>query len=184
MDFLTRIRNKKTFSLLLLAVLLIVVFVVVRGRGPSKSKKDVVTQEATKAKASAEINKSFEFQAINIAKKEKPVSFTITTIERKDEIKVKNEARRTTSDKDYLLVRIELENTQPEKLAIATADYIRLEDKAGKKYAPDYHNGAVVIDPIAVRKDLVAFVVTKKQKDFVLYVGELQGEKQRIEVIF
>ncbi len=76
-----------------------------------------------------------------------------------------------------------LKEEKTEKLAFGSAERIRL-DVDGKFYAPDYHNGIVVIDPISVKKDLLAFSVEKKTDKFVLQVGELEGEKEKIEINF
>jgi len=122
--------------------------------------------------------------AVNAKKQEVPVTFTITTIERKDEIKVKGDPRRLTGGRDFVLVRIEIENDATERVAIASADRVRLEGGGGKLFAPDYHNGNVVVDPISVRRDLLAFIVDTDVKKLTFLVGELEGEKQRIEVSF
>ena len=181
--------NKKKYTIIGIAavvVLLIIVFVASRPRTPNMSQQSstAVLSETTKAKATANINKSFTFSAVNQAKQKQPVNFTITTVERKDEIKVQGEARRANKDVDFLLVRIEIENDKTERLAIAPADLIRLEDERGKLFSPDYHNGNVILDPISVKKDVISFVVNKSSKSFSLQVGELEGEKEKVEVKF
>jgi hypothetical protein len=139
--------------------------------------------QESKRTAYVDVNKSFEFKAIDVNKKEIPVTFTIVSAERKDDIKVKGEDRKPVSGKDYLLIRVEIQNNQTQRVAIATADRIRLDDN-GRLFAPDYHNGNVVVDPISTKKDLIAFAVNADQKSFSFQVGELNGEKQKIEVNF
>ncbi len=131
-----------------------------------------------------QINKSFEFKAVNVKKDKKAVKFTIAGAERSREIKVQGESKQITKGKNYLLIRLEIENPFTERLAIIPSDLIRLEDEDGKHYAPDYHNGNVVLDPISVRKDLVSFIVPESQSKFILQVGELEGEKQKVEINF
>lgn len=181
--------NKKKYTIIgivAVVVILVIVFLVTRQRTPSLSQQSstAVLSETTKAKAVANINKTFTFSAVNQAKQKKDVSFTITSVERKDEIKVQGETRKANKNIDFLLVRIEIENTLTERLAIASADLIRLEDERGKLYSPDYHNGNVILDPISVKKDLISFVVDSRAKNFTLQVGELEGEKEKVEVKF
>lgn len=186
MDKLRGMVNKRNVFIGVVALLLVFIFarvVAPKRNTVSKTNSNSQTQES-KPTATVEINKSFEFKAIDADKKEVPVTFTLVSAERKDEIKVKEESRKPVAGKDYLLVRIEIQNSKTQRVAIATADRVRLEGDNGKLYSPDYHNGNVVIDPISTKKDLIAFAVDIKQKTFVFQVGELDGEKQKVEVNF
>lgn len=175
-----------TLGIIAVVVVLVIVFVVARRpQTPSMTKSSAaVLTETAKAKAVANVNRSFTFDAVNQSKENKEVTFTITTVERKDEIKVQGETRKANKDIDFLLVRIEIENPHTQRLAIAPADLIRLQDENGKLYSPDYHNGNVILDPISVKKDLISFVVESSSKSFTLQVGELEGEKEKVEVKF
>ena len=141
-------------------------------------------QVASEVTATADINQQFEFKGINSRSQPKSLKLTLVNVERKDEIKVKKEPRRASKSRDYLLIRIEIENSHPEKIALVTSNYIRLEGENGKLFAPDYHNGNVVVDPISTRRDTVVFTVDASRKSFIFQVGELEGEKQKIEVNF
>ena len=143
-----------------------------------------VSAETTKARATATIDKTFEFNAINQKKTEKKIKFTLVSVELKDEIKVKGEVRPAPKGYDYLLVRIEMENPEEERLALTPADLIRLEDNRGKLFAPDYHNGNVILDPLSVKKDLMSFMVNRDAKKFIFQIGELAGTKEKVEVTF
>ena len=189
---LNRLRNIKMNSLkkvvlIGIVILILVIGISLLGRSSSNSSggsKAQVSSTSSKNVPTVEINKSFEFSAINAKKEKVNIKFNLATAERKNEVKVKGEARQVTGTKDYLLLRIELENTNPERLAFATADYIRLQGDGDKLFAPDFHNGNVIIDPLSVKRDLVAYVVDKEDKNFTILVGELEGEKQKIEINF
>ena len=140
--------------------------------------------EGSTAKATATINKSFKFNAVNQNKAKKEINFTISTVDRKDEIRVKGESRKAPKGYDFLLVRVEIENSHSEKLAIAPSDLIRLEDGDGKLYAPDYHNGNVILEPLSVKKDLLSFIVNKDSKSFTYKIGELDKNKETVQVNF
>lgn len=180
-------KNLKLIAgIVVIAIILGVVFSFGRQKGNTASTNSVSvaslrTDEPT---AVAEINQNFDFELLNANSQKKMVKFTVTTVERKEEIKLKDQTRKPTKDKDYLLVRIEIQNDHIDRLAIASGDRVRLQDDSGKLFAPDYHNGAVIIEPLSVKKDLLAFVVDKQDKSFVLQVGDLEQEKQKIEINF
>lgn len=181
--------NKRKNSITIAIILAIVVFLggafllSRNSNSPTVASNRVSTTSTVKATATATVNRGFDFKAINQAKEQKDIKYTITVVERKDEIKVKDVSRKAAADRDYLLVRIEIENNNPERLALAPSDFIRLETD-GKLFAPDYHNGNVILDPISVKRDIVSFVVPRNQKQFVFQVGELSSNKEKIEVNF
>lgn len=152
-----------------------------RSQKITTSRSNRSTSEVT---AVANIDKEFEFKGINSRSQSKSLKLTLVNVERKGEIKVQKETRRAAKGKDYLLIRIEIENSHPEKIALVTSNYIRLEGENGRLFAPDYHNGNVVVDPISTRRDTVVFTVDSSTKSFVFQAGELEGNKQKIEVNF
>lgn len=184
-----RVRKFTSSKLFKLFLVLIVVFagyqILVRPR-LSQSQPVVETPLPAKpAKATAEINKSFNFEAIVVqGKGTEEVVFTVASAELKDQIKVKGEPRGVSKGDQYLLLRLEIENETTDKLALTPSDFIRLLDEEDKKYAPDFHNAVVIIDPLSVRKDLVSFIVDAKLKSFKLLVGELEEEKETVEINF
>ena len=185
LDYLKRRKVKKAiFYAVILLILGGIAYLVFKPEGERSSAQTVSSGKEVKPKASASVNRDFEFMAVNAKKEELPIGFTITNIERKDSIKLKGEAIRPSDGHDFLLVRVELTNDHPQRVAIATADRVRIEGEEGKLFAPDYHNGNVVIDPISVRKDVLAFIVDAGDKSFSFLVGELTGDKQRIEIKF
>lgn len=184
---MTKLKNNKSILIVIVVIILVslVGYLFLKPKpSSSQSTKGTNTQSTSVVKASAQLDKVFEFNATNQKKEKKKIKFTIQTIERKDEIKVKGETRISTKDNDFLLMRIEIENSTSEKLAISPSDLVRIEDERGKLFAPEYHNGAVIIEPLSVRKDLMSFVVNKKLNKFIFHVGELDGQKEKVEVNF
>ncbi len=113
----------------------------------------------------------------------KDIKFTITTAEKKDQLKIKGNITKVSSGKDYLMLRLEIDNPSTERIKFMSSDLIRLIE-GDKKYAPDFHNGVINLDPISTRKDLVAFSVSEKVKKFTFQIGELSKEKETIEIEF
>ncbi|MBL7159334.1 hypothetical protein ISS85_02585 [Candidatus Microgenomates bacterium] len=182
--------KKLTFSklfklLIILAILFIGYQLIVRPRLFQKPFFSQKTTSISSVIAITDVKKSFEFEAIVVkGKGAERIVFTIVSAELKEEIKVKGESRKVNEGKQFLLLRLEIENDTTEKLAMITSDLIRLVDNEDKKYAPDFHNATVVIDPLSVRKDLVSFIVDAKLKSFKLLVGGLEKEKETVEINF
>ena len=144
----------------------------------------------TTSSHTVELNKEMEFpvQVINdsgqFLNQEEDVKFIITEAELKDTIKVKGEERKANQGQKYLILRIELQNDSSDRLAIISSKYVRLLGLEDKKFSPDFHNAMIAVDPLSVRRDLVAYIVNSDSKTFKFQIGELEGDKQLIEITF
>lgn len=143
----------------------------------------VTDNKVAPALARVAVDKSWMFPIPAAIKASGDVKFTITTAEKKDQLKVKNTGTKATSGKDYLLLRLEIDNPSTERIKFMSSDFIRLV-AGDKKYAPDFHNGVINLDPISTRKDLVAFSVGEETKKFIFQIGELSKDKETIEIEF
>lgn len=150
----------------------------------SSADKPQTTSGTNVTLASVPLDKKIEVTAIRVVDK-KPilVGFSLIDGELKSQIKYKDNPISTSGDKQFLLIKLEINNSSPDRLAITSGDLIRLNIDS-KLYAPDYHNGTVVIEPISVRPDQVVFVVDKSQKVFKLSIGEPSGQREDLEVKF
>ncbi len=137
-----------------------------------------------------DINREFEFNvsAINdqgqILKSQEKIKFKLIEAELKKDIKLKGESKKANDGQKYLILRIELQNDSVNRVAIISNKYIRLVGEGEKKFSPDFHNAMIAIDPLSVRRDLVAYIVNDKVTNFIFQVGELDGDKQPIEIVF
>lgn len=189
-----RIKNATKFKKLLIVVIGLIALSTIGYRlfsGISKT-ASVVNPKVIGATSAqkVELNKvmDFEIQTINdsgqfLSKKDK-IKFIITEAELKDSIKVKGEDRKVSDGQKYLILRIELQNDTPDRLAIISSKYVRLIGLEDKKFSPDFHNAMIAIDPLSVRRDLVAYIVNSDSKTFKFQIGDLEGDKQIIEITF
>lgn len=188
--------NKRRDKIVILIALLVIGFVVYRllitsgGRQSSSVLPGPKTfssgdSEPAKPLKETELDRAFTFNAQRQdGAGTEGIQFTIFEAELKDEIKVQGEPRKAGKDKAYLLLRLELNNETTNRLKFTSADHVRRISEENKKYAPDYHNGTVTLDPISVRNDLMSFLVDKETELFIFQVGELEGEKENVEVTF
>lgn len=181
----------KKFFYIIAGILIIIAlgYTVYIKKSPSKA----VEPKSIESKSSGKVvlNREFEFSipAINdqgqfIAKRNGQIKFILIEADLKTEIKVKGESRQAKEGQTYLILRIELQNNTPDRLAIISSKYVRLIGLENKKFSADFHNAMVAVDPLSVRRDIVAFIVNENSKNFTFQVGELEGEKQSIEIAF
>lgn len=180
---------KKFFYIIACLLIVIVLGYNIVSRKISKTTPPKQIESTSSQKVT--VNREFEFlvTAINdqgqfIARKQGKIKFIISEAELKKEIKVKNETRKAGDGQSYLIIRIELQNDTPDRLAIISSKYVRLIGLENKKFSPDFHNAMVAIDPLSVRRDIVAYIVNENSKNFSFQVGELEGDKQSIEIAF
>ncbi|MBI2029704.1 hypothetical protein HYT02_04765 [Candidatus Gottesmanbacteria bacterium] len=189
-----RIKNASKFKKLfvLLSSIIAISFLGFRLVATNNKTANIVDPKVIGATSAqkVELNKEMEFeiQTINdsgqfLSKKDK-IKFIITEAELKDSIKVKGEERKAGEGQKYLILRIELQNDTPDRLAIISGKYVRLLGLEDKKFSPDFHNAMIAIDPLSVRRDLVAYIVNSDSNTFKFQIGELEGEKQVIEITF
>ena len=129
------------------------------------------------------LNRSYTFSGKNAqGVTSGEVKFTITKVEKAKEVLVQGRPANAKGDKAFLVLNIEIENAAVVKAYITPVDLLRLIGDDGKKFAPDIHSDVVEVQPISTKITRVGFVIFEKQKDFKIQVGELNGEKEVIDV--
>lgn len=108
--------------------------------------------------------------------------FRIPKIELTKEVLVQGRPANAKGGKAFLVLNIEIDNADVEKRYIAPVDVIRLLEENGKKFAPDIHSNVVEIQPISTKITRVGFVVPEDKRDFHLQIGELDGDKQSLDI--
>lgn len=155
-------------------------------------------QEKASANQTADKTEAFQNQTINIdktysfsglddkGKKKDKIELKITEVEKTDQVVVQDKTYTAQNEKVFLIVNFELKNDSTTGLNIFPGDLLRLivDDNEEKKYAPDLHNNFVLVAPLSTKVDRVGFVVLQKFENLKLQVGELEGEKEVIEIKF
>ena len=112
------------------------------------------------------------------------MGITITNIEKTREILIKNNPAKTKNGKIFLVLNIEIQNDTKKQLTVRPVDMVRLIGDDGRSYAPDVHNNEVTAEPVSLRKTKVGYVVDENKNNFKLFVGEVRGQQEEIEVVF
>lgn len=189
------IKNKKIkksyliTGFLIIIILGILFFSQINKNEQSQKRSTVLSETSvTNQGDKIDVNRSFQFIAPPESgtgrKSNQNITFTITQVEQKNSIKVKDESKPAPAGKDYLLIRLEIDNPTTQRIRFLSADFVRLLREGNKKFAPDYHNGIVTLDPISVKRDLLAFTINENETKYVFQVGELDRDKEQIEIEF
>jgi len=150
-----------------------------------KSKNSNVQSSKPKSTV-VSIDKGFDFSALN--NQGKPVAskikLKVATVEKTNQVTVKDQTFTAKNNKIFLIVNLELKNDATLPYNILPGDLLRLTYNGDEdnKYAPDLHNNLVTVAAISTRQDRVGFVVPENAKDFKLYIGELEGKKEILNI--
>ncbi|OGG06389.1 hypothetical protein A2777_05415 [Candidatus Gottesmanbacteria bacterium RIFCSPHIGHO2_01_FULL_40_15] len=178
-DYLNR---KKKFFILVAIVLVAFSYL----KFSAKNSRGSETAGVRSAKV--KIDKNFQFPGLNNQGKtvSDKIKFKLTDVERTDTVLVKDQSFTAKNNKLFLIVHLELTNDATQLVNLLPGDLIRLSvgEDTGTRFAPDLHNNLVPVAAISTKLDRVGFVIPDDSKKFIIYVGEIEGNKQEINVVF
>jgi hypothetical protein len=185
----SRKNSKKILSIIIpLIVIIILVTIAVQTVKQSRQPQSVNAESSNSGILDAtEVNKPFSFPLTDEAgKKIGEFSYEVQQAELRNEIILKGQPAYAASGRVFLIVNLELKNDLKQGLQINSRDYVRLSVNGNKNdlLAPEIHNDPVEVQAISTKFTRIGFAINSKDKDFVLIVGEIDGDKQEIPVKF
>lgn len=108
--------------------------------------------------------------------------FSLTTVDQSNRILIQGKPATARATKTFIILNMEVQNSTNDQLTVKPVDLIRLIATDGKSFAPDVHNNDVIVEPISIKRTRVGFVVDENQTNFKFTVGEINGQKETIEV--
>lgn len=168
--------------LLILAVVALVVFA---GSKIAKvlTRPDDRRESVAGAKAVEDINREFSFPLINGTGEEvSKIKYAIQKAELRDEIVVKGQRATAIQGREFLIITLKVKNEYDQAIEINTRDYLRLSvnNDEAEWLAPDIHNDPVEVQAISTKFTRVGFPINDTDRDLVLRVGEIDGDKEKI----
>jgi hypothetical protein len=145
-----------------------------------------ITQVASQSQK-IDINKSFQLPLStqpNTKSTLKPLNVTLQGAQLTNKIYVAKKPQVARDGTKYLMINMLLENENAKELDLRSRDLIRLVDQNGKKFAPSYFNKATALQPTAVKKDVIGFLVPDSIKQFSIQYGLPSQDKQTIDLNF
>lgn len=143
--------------------------------------------ELPNAKKSLILTKEFAFPLRdNNGEEIDKMRYIIEKAEIRDEIIVKGKKATSVKGRTFLIVDLKLINNFNKGIEINTRDYVRLvvNNNEVETPAPDIHNDPVEVQAISTKYTRVGFPIDDNVQSLKLRVGEINGEKQIIELNF
>ena len=135
------------------------------------------------AKASQDLNREFLFPLRDGGGESlSDIKFFIEKVELRDEIVVKGKRATAIKGRAFLIITLKITNQYSQSISMNTKDYIRLSVNGNETewLAPDINNDPVEIQAISTKYTRVGFPINDSDKNLILRVGEINGEKVRI----
>lgn len=183
-------RPKKILPLVIPVILLVIVGLVLfqafrpdtqsSAATPNTESKDVVID-------SQELNKVYDFPLLDGNGEEiGSFSYEVQKAELRNEIIVQGQRASAVEGRVFLIVNLKLKNNLTQGLEINSRDYIRLSanDNKDDLLAPEIHNDPVEVQAISSKFTRLGFAINETDTNLVLIIGEIDGEKQEIELKF
>ena len=182
------VRNLVTFllrhRLVVIFLMIIGVIAVAAYKLPIRNIAKVSQPQVTQSNNALAVNREFSFPIYDkdAKKTANSLKISLTEVERTDKILVNGQQASARDGKDFLVMYMEINNPTNDKLNVRPVDFFRMVDDAGNSYAADVHNDPVKAEPISIKKTRIGYVVDESQSNFKFLVGEINGEKQNIEI--
>lgn len=182
----SRIKNRKVVAGVGVIIVLVLIFIVRPKGNAIQNETSNQTQDLqSTVRAAQTINKEYEFPLKNSKGAEvSKFKYTVEKVEITDSLRSKDGKVNPGAGKTFLVVTLKITNPYEKTIQINTKDYIRLskDNNQDELLAPDLHNDPVEIQAISTKSVKIAFYVLKTSKDFVLQVGEITEDKDKIEL--
>ena len=142
--------------------------------------------EIKDAKATQIINKEFEFPLMDKGVELSKIKFVVESAELRDEIIVKGQRATSVSGRTFLILNLKVTNDFSQLINISTRDYIRLlkNGNTAELLAPEIHNDPVEIQAISTKYTRLGFAINESDTNLIIKIGEINGQKQDIEIKF
>jgi hypothetical protein len=180
-------KNKKIFrNLFILIISLSLFLLVTRVLSNSSNKNASDTRvEVKDALFAVDVNKEFGFPLKDADGEEvSKIKYLIEKAELRDEIITEGKRATAVKGRMFLILVLKIANQYEKPIEINTRDYVRLSvnGKEEDLLAPDTHNDPVEIQAISTKYTRIGFIINDSDKDYILHVGEIQGDKEKINL--
>lgn len=171
----------------LLVTLVVISRVVASFTSANSGSSSVDRVNIVAAKAIAPINQEFIFPLLDSSEKKiTEIRFQVDTAELRDEIIVKGQRATAVQGRTFLILNVKMTSSFTKGLQINSKDYLRLSMNGNTEdlLAPDIHNDPVIVEPISTKLTRVGWPINDTDKNLILHVGEVGGQKTPIELSF
>lgn len=169
----------------LVAILLVFSFLAGRQLGPNTSFNlgDNRTN-APSPLATQILNKDFRFPLKDDKGKEvSSISYFIQSANLQDAFIYQGKLAKAVKGRTFLIFDLKITNPYTKTIEINAKDYIRVKlNNSSEQLAPEIHNDPVQIQANSTKYTRIGLPINDTDKNLILLIGELQGEKQTINL--
>jgi hypothetical protein len=178
-------KYRNTIVIFVLIVLLFVSYRIFSRKNDTNITANSGKFDVSPPKASMTLNKDFTFPIKDDKGNElTKFTYTIDTAELRDEIVVQGQKTTAVAGRTFLILTLKITNSFDKNININARDYIRLSVNGNDKelLAADIHNDPVSIQAISTKYSRLGFPINETDKKLKLSVGEIDGNKQNIDL--
>lgn len=174
-------------NLIALAVIVVVIALGAWFFTRSKSNSTSANGEETFVSSggpTAPLNKKIAFPIRDNNGKTTGTNLTVnfTNLERTSKVIYNGRPLIARESKDFIVANMEIENTTKDRLTVRPVDFIRLVDASGRNYAADFQTSAIKVEPLSTKRTRTIFIVDESQKNLKFLIGEINGNRETVEV--
>lgn len=141
----------------------------------------------TPPKATLSLNREFSFPLLDDKNEEvSQFKFVLEEAQLRDEIIVQGQKAHTIEGRTFLIINLKIDNQFTQPIELDSRDYLRLSVNGNQDewLAPEIHNDPVEVQAISIKNTRLGFPINDSDTSLVLQVGEIQGDKEKIEINF
>lgn len=112
------------------------------------------------------------------------INLHVTDVGKVNTVLVQGQKLRARDGKEFLLVNFETDNATKTVFYLNPTDLVRYLKSDGKKFAPTVYQGILEVRPESSKNSNIGFVIEPKDETFVLEIGDLESQKQTLEIKF
>jgi len=188
--------NKKLLLKIVLPLLIILIFSAVlinliRNLSglQSVSNESVLSVSIPKPVAQENLNKSFKFPLKDEdGENAGTFDYVIENAELRKQIVVKGQRATSVEGRIFLILNLKITNNLDKAIQLNTRDYVRIvvNNNDAELLAADIHNDPVEVQAISTKYTRLGLAISEEnaKNPITIQVGEIDGEKQTIEINF
>lgn len=182
-----KLKNMKKNHLLIggIIVALVVTFLAGRNFAPNSTQAAKTGQvEAPTPIATQTLNKTFYFPLTDEKGKQvSRISYTIESANLQNSFIYQGKLATSVKGRTFLIFDLKIKNPYSKTIEINAKDYIRVKlNGSDELLAPEIHNDPVQIQANSTKYTRIGLPLNDTDKNIVIIVGELQGNKETIKL--
>lgn len=160
--------------------------VVLKQIAASRARGVLGNTTSTPSTATKAIDREFSFVVYDKNKElADPIRYIIDTVQLTDQIIIQGQRATAVKGRKFLIVNLKLINDSEQSLFLNTRNYVRVQPEGSQdKLAPEIHNDTVEVQPLSTKLTRIGLPVDETDKNFILFVGELDKDKEQINISF